>query len=499
MSRLPKNLDNRRATSTESSVRSSTATRWPILNLIRLSRVGCPTTTETTATTEKRTILPQSTERILLWIIVSASQTDPQATISCWSSSTTLRRREQITWTTTRMVLTIIERRRRTPTVTVTNTNTTKESRRRGLSLATAKWRETWCRRLSSRAMTARTTELKVAKWNWRTTTILRTRCTLPPLQTGEKTSSPTTSETDTHRLDNQLKDLFAKEAMISTPAKMISEAERDTMERARRTGASLPVRTSKMRRSLTTRSQGLTIGRERTSRQKITSIRGLLAHRTQWDLETWPGTGMAQDQESTLTSAWAGHHWQANASAIRIASRAPREGIQEFEVATMSLLRNHLQDSKIQKISRLHRIWMTQIIYLEEAMRRVLATGAHTIGATRRGDTQSNRWTKFKICPITVIVMAVQFNLKMVLVWEVGIWVAVDLLQQALPHTTTLLNPRLAKNTLTSPMVATLAIGTEKFIRLISPRTIKKISKNRFKTNCPEFRKYSRASNRDK
>ena len=67
-----------------------------------------------------------------------------------------------------------------------------------------------------------------------------------------------------------------------------------------------------------------------------------------------------------------------------------------------------------------------------------------------------------------------------MALVIEVGIIAEEDLPLPAIPILSTRLNPRPARNMLISLMAVIIAIEIEKFIELISPKMIKKISKNK-------------------
>ena len=151
-------------------------------------------------------------------------------------------------------------------------------------------------------------------------------------------------------------------------------------------------------------------------------------------------------------------------------------------------------QDTKIQRISQHHKIWTSLTTSHVGAMKMELVTGA-----TLREDTPLRTQTRPKSTLTTVISMAVLFIQEMVWVVEVEIPAELDNLLQARLHTTKQPNPRLARSTLTSLIAVTLVIRTEKFIKLISNKMIRKISKNRFKINCQEFKKYSKDNRYDR
>ena len=122
----------------------------------------------------------------------------------------------------------------------------------------------------------------------------------------------------------------------------------------------------------------------------------------------------------------------------------------------------------------------MTQTIFPEEVAKMEQDIEAHTIEATPSDEPPSSKLTRLKNTPTIAILMAVLSIQRMVLVIEVGIIAEEDLPLPAIPILSTRLNPRPARNMLISLMAVIIAIEIEKFIELISPKMIKKTSKNK-------------------
>lgn len=227
----------------------------------------------------------------------------------------------------------------------------------------------------------------------------------------------------------------------------MTSEAEQNTMQNQMNTVVTLPVLTLKKRKNRITRILGRTKDWDRKIWLRRLTIQVLSTHSTPKDREIWLETEMARDRESTLTSASAAHHWQANASVKKIATKVLREGTLESEVAREQLPKTH-QDSTIRNTCLLHRIWTSLTTSRVGAMKNKLVTEAHTTEANPKEDTPLRMWTRLRTIQLQAIAMPAAYSQEKVSLVEAESTVEVHHLLRARPHTTKHPNPKLARST---------------------------------------------------